>query len=173
MPKMRRALISSASVWIAFCALVACGTKNATQVRPYHVPPPLSPTIQACVDAHRPVCNPTAYATFVASDPLARPPSAHPVYISRRQAIAEAHRYATDQSTRVFKIRARLMLRREFESLDKSWTLHNQERKVWVVTVYANVPDMRTSKLAHYYTVAIDAETGIISDIAFERALAG
>ena len=164
-------LVATVAIVCALVAVIAGGTMHVMQAAENRVPPPFSPTVQACVDAHHPICNPGAYAKLLAQDPLARPPSSHPVYISQDRAMTEARRIAGAPATVV--THELLMSRRAFEDLEKEHTIHDQDRKVWVVTVHADITDMRTGNLAHYYTVAIDGETGVISDILFERALAG
>ncbi len=130
--------------------------------------PPNDPHFEACKQQGGLHCNPdpSVYATFVAGNPLAQPPSATPHYISEAQAIAAARGSHTNADAR-----ARLMTRAELEALAPALGVNNMpdpRRKIWVVTVDGDVwtrgDAAHKPHIVHVYTVVLDAETGQWTD---------
>jgi len=148
----------------------ASGTPNAPIAG---LPLPNDPQIHTCIAA-REVCNPAAEATFVASNPLAQPPSANPAYISRQaaemRARAASRTALTAAAPAAVVAYSALMSRSAFESIypgSKNATI-NPERKVWVITVHAPMATDgspgQAPQIKDVYSFAIDAETGHWTD---------
>jgi hypothetical protein len=122
------------------------------------------PAFAACVSAGKPVCDPVAHATLVAEDPEAHPPSAHPHYINRAQAIAIAVSLAAPGHPANPEVHARMMTQPQYDALlgDGRDMLTNPHRLLWVVTVHAPKDvGMNGPKIVNVYTDVIDAERGV------------
>lgn len=147
-------------------AAVAAGTSGLSAANRLA---PDNPTVMACVSRRGQDCNPNpaVRATFVAGNPIAQQPNAHPTYISEQAAISRA-RGAADAAS---PTSARLMTRAGLQALDPNLAengIANPDRKIWVVTVHGNTLTMgdpeHKPRLVHVYTVVVDAESGIVTD---------
>ena len=134
-----------------------------------------NPTVQACMTRGTANCNPTpgVYATFVANNPLARPDRSGSQLLSDGEAI----RLAGGASGSV-SATARLVTYRFVAQLDKGLGENGEvwpDRQVWVVTVHGNFPPgpgffpvlAGAPPVLHVYSMVIDAETGIKTDVCF------
>jgi len=165
----RLAVTTSAVAVLAALALE--GGNGVSQARPVisdgpgNAAPPAFQTMVACERSGNRVCNPEAEATSEAGNPLSQPPSPHPKYLTLDEVTARVRGTATTTP----EIHARFMSYPDFERLsgEYSSTVH-PARMVWVVTVHADewtqATLQRGPQLVHYYTVVIDAETGMVSD---------
>ncbi|GAC1403485.1 MAG: hypothetical protein NVSMB52_17470 [Chloroflexota bacterium] len=132
---------------------------------------PKNPTVIACKLAQQHVCNPHAYATFVATNPLMSPPSNNTLAISGAVAIAIARKAPTGLVGKVTPAtavaHARFMSRTEYEQRYRLGGINaavDPHRPVWVVTVHAPATDSRGLRTFDVYTVVIDADTGQLTD---------
>lgn len=132
-----------------------------------HAPSLQNPTYAACINSRKVVCNPQAYQTDVAGNPVAQRPDPRARLMARNDAIALARTLAASEYTPAAPPSApafaRIMTEREFEALQPGGvdSFANLQRLFWVVTVHA--PTSATDRQVQYfkaYTVQIDAETG-------------
>lgn len=139
---------------------------------------PNNPAMQNCVRSKARFCYPDVEQTAVARNPADGPPSTKPHYISEDQAVAIARDVARMGSSgpapQSAKVIAQLMAGTEAPEHNGG---ANLERKVWVVTIHADMWTMggpaAPAVLKHVYTVDIDAETGTVTDYCIGCASLG
>jgi hypothetical protein len=127
-----------------------------------------NPTYVACERSAKPVCNPQAWSTLVASNPVAHEPSAQPQYVSRASAIALALKVPDNglshAASSEAEIRAQMMSMPDYERLEGQGHdfVTNPHRLLWVVTVHAPLDIQVGAGIKQYdvYTLVIDAQTG-------------
>ena len=133
--------------------------------------PANEPSVEACVARRGLNCNPDprVYATFVAMNPEAHPPNANAPLMSEAEALARAR---GDNASA--PARARLLRYGDVAALDSSLGANgivHPDRKMWVVTVHGDITTMGSPRwkpaVVHVYSVVIDAETGIRTDMCF------
>lgn len=165
-----RAMVTAGAVLVvALAGLSASGVLGAGNTRPEALVAQMTnPTYVACEKSGTPICNPSAWQTMVASNPVAQPPSTHPRYVSRDQAIALARQIPNNGLSQAApltsEIRARMMTMRQYEKIENDGHdyVTNPHRMLWVVTVHAplKVQAGFTVKTYDVYTLVVDAETG-------------
>src|SRR5579884_1719497 len=173
--KSRRAAIAGGS--LVFVLAAGAGVVRAvdSRVTPNQSMRPDDPHLQQCLKQGQHICNPSAWQYLVSHSPVAGPPSANPHYISRDTAIVTALRFAATPQTPVAPasspVQARMMSRTAYERLDPNGGenyVPDPRRLIWVVTVHASIATSggpaRPPEIKDVYTVAIDAETGWITD---------
>lgn len=171
MGKLGLALVAVIAVIGGTARASGLGWSGSTKVPPG----PNDPRVLQCLAQGRHVCIPETWQKMSAHNPFAHPPSNHPTYISRDSALDFARRFAATSLTPMAPANstmfAQLMTRVRYESLDTAAGQNfvpDRRRLVWVVTVHANIATSWTlvhrPQIKHVYTVAIDAESGWITD---------
>jgi hypothetical protein len=111
-------------------------------------------------------------------NPVGYPPSEHPQYISEEEAIAIA---LCGASRPLPAAHARLMTRDETGRFDPSLGANNASphpaRKVWLVSIHGEVQTrgslVSSPSTVHGYSVVIDAETEMVTDVGHGTAPLG
>ena len=133
--------------------------------------PSRDPNIAACMAQGRVNCNPDpgVYATFVAKNPIAQPPSANPHYVSEADVLVRARgrNVAAPAAARMVNYGE---LARIDAGLGSSGVVH-PDRKVWVVTVRGDIETpgslREPPRTVHVYSLVIDGETGTVTDMCY------
>ena len=133
--------------------------------------PSQDPNVDACMKQGRVDCNPdpSVYATFVAENPIAQPPSANPRYLGEADVLARARGNNVSAPAA-----ARLVNYKDVAGIETglgSNAMVHPDRKVWVVTVRGDI-ETRGSlreppRTVHVYSLVIDAETGTVVSIGY------
>jgi hypothetical protein len=132
---------------------------------------PSDPQAAACMARGEVNCNPDpgVYATFVASNPIAHAPRANPHYITEADVLTRARGGNTGALAKAALVSYHAVSNLQ-PGLGSNGVIH-PERKVWVVTVHGDIETRGSLRskptVVHVYSLVIDAETGIVTDMCY------